>query len=130
MQKIGLLTAIFFMITAVTLGAFGAHGLKAVLTDSELEVFKTGVFYQFIHALGIILVIVLSKIYDLPQLTRSFYFFATGILFFSGSLYLLSTQSAMGVSMRFLGPITPLGGLLFIIGWAWMAWVVFKSKKI
>lgn len=118
------------MFTAVALGAFGAHGLKQLLTGSELEVFKTGVFYQFIHALGIFLIVILSKIYDLPKLKISFYFFALGILFFSGSLYLLSSQNALGVSLRFLGPITPIGGLFFMLGWAWMAWTILKTKKI
>lgn len=129
MQKIGLVTASFFMFTAVALGAFGAHGLKAVLSHSELEVFKTGVFYQFVHALGIFIVIILSQVYHLPKLMRSFYFFTAGILFFSGSLYLLATQAVLGVSLGFLGPVTPLGGLFFMLAWGVLAWEIGKSKK-
>lgn len=128
MQKIGLVTASFFMFSAVILGAFGAHGLKDVLTSAQLAVFKTGVLYQFVHALGIFIVLILSKVYKLPQLLKSFYFFSLGILFFSGSLYLLATQSALGVSLGFLGPVTPLGGLLFVVGWLWLAWKITVSK--
>ena len=92
--------------TAVILGAFGAHALKEKLSIQQLQVFETGVKYQFYHAF-------------VPALNYSFWFFTAGILLFSGSLYLLSTIDINGLSgiKSILGPITPLGGLCFILGW-------------
>ena len=130
MQKTGILTAAFFMLTAVALGAFGAHGLKAILSETSLEVFKTGVFYQFVHALGIFIAAILSKLFDLQKLKTSIIFFTIGILFFSGSLYLLSTREVTGLAVSFLGPITPIGGLFFMLGWGFMALETWRSKKI
>lgn len=117
------------MITAVAFGAFGAHGLKAIISESSLEVFKTGVFYQFVHALGIFIAVILSKIYQIERLKTSIIFFIIGILFFSGSLYLLSTREATGLAVSFLGPVTPIGGLFFMLGWGFMALEIWKTKK-
>ena len=116
------------MLTAVILGAFGAHGLKTSLSGSSLEVFKTAVFYQFIHSLGIFVVIILSKLYDLKKLKYSFWLFTLGIIFFSGSLYFLATKSVTGFGPWLFGPMTPIGGLFFVLGWVWMI-VVFLQKK-
>lgn len=118
------------MLTAVALGAFGAHGLKAIISETSLEVFKTGVFYQFIHALAIFIVVILRKIFDLEKLKTSIIFFIIGILFFSGSLYLLSTRETTGLAVSFLGPITPIGGLFFMLGWGFIAFEILRSKKI
>ena len=118
------------MLTAVILGAFGAHGLKELISKESLEVFKTGVFYQFIHALSILLVVILAKTFDIEKLKYSVYFFITGILLFSGSLYFLSTKSATGFNVSFLGPVTPLGGLMFIIGWFFIVVTILKSKNL
>lgn len=117
------------MITAVALGAFGAHGLKAVLSENNLEVFKTGVFYQFVHGLGLLMAIILSKIYPIKKIKNSIIFFTLGILFFSGSLYLLSTRELTGLGLGFLGPITPIGGLFFMLGWAFLALEILRIKK-
>lgn len=129
MYKRGIIAGAFFMATAVILGAFGAHGLKKIISLAEVEVFKTGVFYQFIHSIGIFVALLTAKLFDIPKLNKSLWFFGFGILFFSGSLYLLSTQSALGVSLKFLGPITPLGGLLFILGWIYMLIEVVRQKN-
>lgn len=97
----------------VVLGAFGAHGLRGQIEDRLMSAFETAVQYQLVHAVTLLLVIVLAN-----QLGRSMAFqvsavaFMAGILFFSGSIYGLVLTS-----MKWLGPVTPLGGLCFIIGW-------------
>ena len=105
--------------TAVILGAFGAHALKEKLNIQQLQVFETGVKYQFYHAFAILILGLLVERYNVPALNYSFWFFTAGILLFSGSLYLLSTIDINGLSglKSILGPITPLGGLSFILGW-------------
>jgi len=100
---------------AVILGAFAAHGLKNKLETDMLAVFKTGVDYQFYHSFAIALVglsLLAQNIEQSMYLNWAFICFATGILFFSGSLYLLALTRK-----KIFGPITPLGGLFFIIGW-------------
>lgn len=108
-----------FAAIAVILGAFGAHALKEKITLSQLQVFETGVKYQFYHALALLLIGVLADKYGNSTIIYSAWFFAAGILLFSGSLYLLSTIDINGLSgiKAILGPLTPIGGLCFIIGW-------------
>lgn len=108
-----------FGLLAVGLGAFGAHGLKPLLDVEQLTIFKTGVQYQMSHALVLLaLALYLEKSPNL-WLNRAFTFISVGIVLFSGSLYLLSCHQLLGMtSWKWLGPITPLGGLSFIVGWA------------
>lgn len=105
-------------VLGVGLGAFGAHGLKPLLTESQLTIYKTGVHYQMLHV-GVLLAIALfSQFKSHSLLNRAFWAMALGILLFSGSLYLLSTREVLGITnWKWLGPITPLGGLSFIVGW-------------
>lgn len=128
MQKTGILLGLFFMLTAVMFGAFGAHGLKELVEPSSIVTFKTGVFYQFIHALSILILVIFMKIFSLEKLKQSIILFVLGIVFFSGSLYFLSIKSLIETDISFLGPITPIGGLFFIIGWALVFVNVFRSK--
>ena len=110
---------------SVMLGAFGAHSLKERLTEKSLATFQTGVQYQFMHSIALILVglLMLSLGEESnKRLNRSGWFFAVGILLFSGSLYSL----ALG-GPRWLGPITPLGGLCFMIGWVLLAFSLPKK---
>ncbi|MCL4117345.1 UNVERIFIED_CONTAM: hypothetical protein GTU68_007685 [Idotea baltica] len=116
------------MVFAIILGAFGAHGLKARLSESDLDVFKTGVLYQFIHGFGLLILGILGQIFPDLHFKRSAIFFGLGILCFSGSLYLLSTQTITGLNGSFLGPITPLGGLFFIVGWSLTALQFLKKN--
>lgn len=95
---------------SVMLGAFAAHGLKSQLSEYSLGVFKTAAEYQMVHGLALIAVAVLIK-WGI-NLNWAGGFFIAGTLLFSGSLYLLAITG-----MKWLGPITPLGGLCFIIGW-------------
>jgi len=108
------------LMIAVGLGAFGAHGLKPHVTPEALGQWKTGVEYQFYHGLGLLL---LARFGTGPsprtiRIARTL--FLVGTLCFSGSLYLLSTRVPMGTEglTPLLGPITPLGGLCFLSGWA------------
>ncbi len=117
-----------FAAVAVVLGAFGAHALKEKISVQQLQVFETGVKYQFYHALALIVVGLMIDKYASPSLNYAAGFFTAGILLFSGSLYLLSTIDINGLSSikKILGPITPLGGLCFILGWISL---IIASKK-
>lgn len=113
--------------TAIIFGAFGAHALRDKISESSLEVFKTGVLYQFIHGFAILFMAVISMHLPEHKLRSPVIFFVIGILCFSGSLYFLSTQTITGLPLKFLGPITPIGGLLFILGW--LVFIVKIVKK-
>ncbi|MBK8501789.1 MAG: DUF423 domain-containing protein [Saprospiraceae bacterium] len=102
---------------AVIFGAFGAHALKDQISELQLESYKTGVLYQFIHGMAILIISTLSTKMDEQKLRWAVVFFGLGTLLFSGSIYLLATSSMTGISKAVLGPITPIGGLLFVIGW-------------
>lgn len=101
----------------VALGAFGAHGLKPLLTPQMLTTYETGIRYQFYHTLALILIVVLYQFSKSKKLEIASYFFMSGIVLFSGSLYLLAITSINQNTWTWLGPITPLGGVCFIIGW-------------
>lgn len=123
-----LLTAALMAAIAVVLGAFGAHGLKKVLDASELEIWAKGVEYQFYHAFAL-LFLSQWKTEQKKLQNLAYWFFSLGILFFSGSLYLLSTRILLDLSfVRFIGPVTPVGGLLFILGWCSLFLAALRSK--
>jgi len=110
---------------AVSLGAFGSHGLKSRLTEQYLGVWQTAVQYHFYHALALCIVGLLwHKSIANGWLNASGYLFVAGIVLFCGSLYGL----ALG-GPRWLGPITPLGGLCFLLGWLCLAVCVFSVSK-
>src|SRR2546422_446092 len=101
----------------VAFGAFGAHALKSRLSPEMLAVFETGVRYQMYHAFAVLIVAAaIGHIGNARLLAIAGWFFFAGILLFSGSLYVLALTS-VGI----LGAITPIGGLLFLVGWAWLA---------
>ena len=110
------------MALAVAIGAFGAHGLKSKVSNEDLIIFETGVRYHIYHSIA--LIILGLVIYTIPNLKLSMigYLFTSGILLFSGSLYLLVLTN-----LRWFGAITPIGGLCFIFGWILLAIKVFKS---
>lgn len=101
---------------AVIFGAFGAHGLKKYLDNDQLKSFETGVKYQMYHALLLILVGIIFPFIDFSQNLMG-WFLLLGVLLFSFSIYGLVLGSAMGRKLSFLGPVTPLGGLLLVMGW-------------
>jgi uncharacterized membrane protein YgdD (TMEM256/DUF423 family) len=95
----------------VAIGAFGAHGLKSHLPEAMLQTYKTGVEYHFYHAIGLLLMGVLSLSIPSGLINWSAVFLTTGIILFSGSLYILAITG-----IKWFGAITPLGGLSFIAG--------------
>jgi uncharacterized membrane protein YgdD (TMEM256/DUF423 family) len=101
---------------SVVLGAFGAHALKARLSPEQLQTFETGVRYQMYHALALLLLAALFTRLAPGFARASGWCFVLGAVLFSGSLYLLATAG-----WRWLGPITPFGGLCFIVGWVLLA---------
>jgi uncharacterized membrane protein YgdD (TMEM256/DUF423 family) len=117
--------AAIFGIIAVIFGAFGAHALKVQLSATALENWKTAVNYQFVHALALLL---LATLPTTRFIRLSAWFFTLGIVCFSGSLYLLSIKEILNINTAFVGPITPLGGLFFIIGWVCLFFSAFKKN--
>lgn len=114
-----------FLALAVAFGAFGAHIVQDMLTPDRFEVYKTGVEYHFYHALGLILLGVLSA--NMPGnrwLDWSGYSLVAGILIFPGTLYILTLTDT-----GWLGAVTPLGGVAFILGWIFLAVGVMKGKE-
>ncbi len=122
MSKAILMTASVFLVLAVVIGAFGSHALKPRLSEELMQVYKTGVEYHFYHALGLLLVGVLSVYMPSNLLNWSALFLAMGILIFSGSLYVLAITG-----IRWIGAITPIGGLSFIAGWVLLFVAVWKK---
>ncbi len=111
----------------VLLGAFASHFLKDLLSDTELAIFDTGTKYLFYHALAIIIVSLNSRKFNQSVLDLSIFLFLGGMVFFTGSLYLLSTRTIWGGDdFEWLGALTPIGGVLFISGWFLL---IFKGIK-
>ena len=105
---------------AVGLGAFAAHGLKARLEPRLLEVFETGARYQMYHALAIVFCALLAA--RSPGATAAGWIFQLGIVLFSGSLYALALTD-----IKVLGAVTPFGGVAFLVGWLWLAYVAWRG---
>jgi uncharacterized membrane protein YgdD (TMEM256/DUF423 family) len=106
-----------FGLSGVMIGAFGAHGLKALLTADQLAIYHTGVDYQFVHALALLLLGVLAHHQSPKAWHVAAILFIAGVFIFSGSLYLLALTDT-----SWLGAITPIGGVSFIAGWAALLW--------
>jgi uncharacterized membrane protein YgdD (TMEM256/DUF423 family) len=118
-----LIITCFLGMFAVILGAFSAHALKELLTLDQLSSFETAVKYQMYHVLVLLFVNTFEG-FTLKQKNRISYIFFVGILFFSGSIYVLQLTSITAKSIWF---VTPLGGLFFIIGWLMMLTVFIKK---
>ena len=116
-----LLAGAIFMALAVLLGAFGAHALKKVLAPDMLVIYKTGVEYQFYHALGLLLIGVIGFHIRSKYIQWAGLFISIGIIIFSGSLYVLTLSG-----IKALGAITPIGGLSFVVGWIFLAIAIWK----
>lgn len=114
-----------FLALAVILGAFGAHGLKDKLDLYSMEVYGKANFYHFIHGIGMLLVSMFPALQILAVKHTNWIciLFLVGIIIFSGSLYILAITK-----IRWLGAITPIGGVLFILGWALLGWLTFKRN--
>lgn len=106
---------------AVAIGAFGAHGLKELVNESAQKTFATGVTYHFYHALGLLVMAALPAAPRPNRFKWARRWLFVGIILFSGSLYLLALRSQIPFSVAWLGPVTPLGGVAFILGWVSLA---------
>lgn len=118
----------FFGMVAIILGAFGAHALKKVLTLEELSTFETGVRYQMYHAFFLLFIGITNSI---SQKTKKIilYLVVFGVLFFSGSIYLLATNTLTSFDFKIIGFATPLGGLLLIFAWGALLLNYFNKKS-
>ena len=114
----------------VVLGAFGAHSLKESLPVDRLATFEIGVRYQMYHAIALVLVALLNPYLSKRSLNIAGYLFIAGIVLFSGSLYLLACRDVIGLSSwRWLGPLTPIGGMCFITAWGLLFIAAGKISK-
>lgn len=113
---------------AIILGAFGAHALKKVLSVEQLNTFETGVKYQMYHALLLLFIATTPLLADKAK-KGILYLVVVGILFFSGSIYLLATNDLTSFDFRVIGFVTPIGGLFLICSWVWLFVEVYKKAK-
>jgi len=128
MNKTFLITAAIIGALSVALGAFGAHGLKDKLNEYTLGIFETAVRYQFYHVFALVAVGLLFQYYNNGWMLWSGRLFIAGMILFCGSLYLLTYFIANNnESMKWLGAVTPFGGLCFIAGWVCIAIGIVKS---
>lgn len=127
MNKKSIATGALLGAIAIILGAFGAHALKKVLTVDELATFETAVKYQMYHALFLLFLGLSSTISEKAK-KAIYYLVLIGVILFSGSIYLLATDSLNDFNFKIIGFVTPIGGLLLITGWIWL-FIDFLKKK-
>jgi len=120
MHKQSLTAGAVFAMLSVILGAFGAHSLKDVLSEKMLQIFETGVRYEFYHSIALLIAGILYGSFPYKHIKLAGTFFITGILLFSGSLYAMAMLSINSVGIGPIGIITPIGGLFFILGWLFL----------
>jgi len=127
MKNIILTIASLYGMIAVILGAFGAHAFKKLISAEKLASFEVGVRYQMYHAI-VLLVVGMYFQFNTGIEKSAAWFLIAGTFIFSVSIYFLSFAEYWNANLKFLGPITPLGGLFMIIGWALLAWIFIKGK--
>lgn len=127
MKNFTLIIGGIYGLLSVILGAFGAHAFKKILSVERLESFETGVRYQIYAAFFLLIVGYILKFETSSEKWISILMIA-GAFLFSVSIYFLSFQDYWGVNLKFLGPITPLGGLFMIISWGMLIWYFVKAK--
>ena len=121
---------LFLGMISVILGAFAAHSLKSQIEPEQIITFQTGVRYQFMHVFAGLFAYLYYKQYPHKLINIGAWFFLIGIGLFSGSLYLLSCRNILNIEhWNFLGPLTPIGGLCFVIGWLMILFASFNSKS-
>lgn len=129
MFKKALILSFVFALLAVVIGAFGAHGLKPLMTPETFDSFETGVKYQFYHAIALAITGILYLSFPSKKIITATWFFSLGIVLFSGSIYLLTyLKSTQEIGLGKLGLITPIGGLCFIAGWLFLILAVAGKK--
>ena len=128
MHKGFLKTAALLGALSVILGAFGAHALKERFDTATLQIYETAVRYQFYHVVALLAVAMLYAAFPVKLLRLAGSLFVTGIVLFSGSLYLLCYTKYANLNMNWIGAITPLGGVAFIAGWLLLFIAVAKKN--
>jgi len=130
-EKRSILLGILLLFLAIALGAFGAHGIKNLVGPDQVASYNTGVRYQFYHGFAILITAWLAEKWISPKASsRVVWFFLIGILLFSGSIYLLSLREVLGIEhWKFLGPMTPIGWISFLVGWALLGIGVWSAKR-
>lgn len=121
-------TAAILGTIAIVLGAFGAHALKKVLAVDQLTTFETGVKYQMYHALFLLFMGTTAMVTEKVK-RRILYLVIVGVLFFSGSIYLLATNDLINFDFKVIGFVTPIGGLLLIMAWIYLFVDILKKKS-
>ena len=129
MNKIWIILGSSLIVLAIVLGAFGAHALKDVLDSNQLASFETGVRYQVYHGLSMLILGLNANKFTF-SLTWTMRLMLAGVLLFSGSIYFLSLQDMLNVKLSFLGPVTPIGGVLMISSWVLFIVRVAKMGKV
>lgn len=127
MKNLTLIIGGIYGLLSVILGAFGAHAFKKILSIERLESFETGVRYQMYAAFFLLIVGYILKFETTSEKWISILMIA-GTFLFSVSIYFLAFQDYLGMNLKFLGPITPLGGLFMIISWGMLIWYFAKAK--
>lgn len=128
MDKKIISTGAIFGMLAIILGAFGAHALKKVLSLEQLSTFETGVRYQMYQALFLLFIGIMA---DLSQKTKKtiYNLVLFGVILFSGSIYLLATNTLTSFDFKVIGFVTPIGGLLLILAWGVLLFNILKKKQ-
>lgn len=127
MNKQIAIISVLLIVLGIVLGAFGAHGLKEVVTPEKVASYEVGVRYQIYHGLAL-LVLSLNASKIEGSLKVFLIFILSGVLLFSGSIYLLSLNDVLSPDLSFLGPVTPIGGVLMIMGWGVLLRQFLKMK--
>jgi uncharacterized membrane protein YgdD (TMEM256/DUF423 family) len=128
MNKRIIITASLLGMLAVVLGAFGAHGVKPKISLEEMQTWQTAVDYHFYHVFALLFLSTFSRVRS-RLINISYWFFTVGIVLFSGSLYILAAKSLLDLTqISFIGPITPVGGLCFIIGWTALLLAAIRNR--
>ncbi len=130
-NKIYFIIATLSMAIAIAFGALGAHALKEIFDVHALEAWKTAVFYQIVHSLAVLIILVVHKVYKMYSINLVLNLMISGFILFSTSIYLLSFNSVWGIESlgKILGPITPIGGLLMISSWIVFSVKIIKTKQ-
>lgn len=128
MNRTIFITGIIFGVLAVILGAFGAHGLENLVDAEAIQTFETGVKYQMYHALFLLFLGSTTRIQEESK-KLVYYLIVFGILFFSFSIYFLATNNLTDFDFKIIGFVTPIGGLLLILGWLLLGYRSYRQLK-
>jgi len=128
MNKSIVLTGSIVLVLSIILGAMAAHALEKVLPPDKIASFETGVRYAMYHGLAFLILGLGAE--KLPKLTWVFRLLLAGVILFSGSIFFLALQPVLQVSLKFLGPVTPLGGVLMIAGWLLLTIGLIRRNSI